>query len=206
MTLGMNLVAIRRPLLLAAALSLIFSAALPVPSADAYHTWSDHRLVGGIHNRTYFLDSTVTGLDAAAMTRARDVWNPTATNFWFYQSSTTTGAAVQMHHLAGTSGVGAGGFCARTVLYYGGAGHTTTPTADWGSARIDVDPANFTNAAACGAQTDQHRGAIVAHEWGHAIGLAHDDFNAAVLMYTQIASTSVSAPTGDDINGANHLY
>lgn len=204
MTTGGLFVRIRRPLFMAALLGLAVPMALPVPRADAYHTWSDHRLVGGIHNRTYFLDSTVTGVDAAAVTRARDVWNPTATNFWFYQQTSAAGAAVQVHHLAGTSG--AGGYCARTVLYYGGAGHTTAPTADWSSARLDVDPANFTSAAACGIQTDQHRGAILAHEWGHAIGLAHDDYNAAVLMYTHISGTGVSAPTQDDINGANHLY
>lgn len=46
---------------------------------------------------------------------------------------------------------------------------------------------------------------VIAHEMGHAMGLAHVSTSSSV-MYTYIASTSVHAAVRDDLNGINYLY
>lgn len=175
---------------------------LLAPSASGYATFGDHRLRGGILVRYFFIDSTATGsVDVAAVSHAHTVWNSSSTQFYFERQYAGQGAATQFHRNSTSSG--AQGFCAQTLFFDSGQ---VSPTAqDWAWSRANIDPANFTSAALCGTQTDQHRGAILAHEWGHGIGLAHTS-NSATLMYQLIAGTGVTAPAQDDANGVNHLY
>lgn len=57
-----------------------------------------------------------------------------------------------------------------------------------------------------GTGPHDHRKAIVAHEQGHVMGLAHVDNGPARLMYTHLSGTNVNAPHPDDIAGINFLY
>jgi hypothetical protein len=73
-----------------------------------------------------------------------------------------------------------------------------------------TDHAHQARGTACpsdrpGVDRNAKRKAIVAHEEGHAMGLAHA-LHSDRLMYAGIASTSVTAPIRDDINGINALY
>lgn len=183
------------------AVSLLALSAMP---ADAYYTFNNHRINGGISDGRYLIDSTAGGaVDVAAITRANDAWVASPTAFYFTRQTVDVHSKAVFHRNAGTSGLA--GFCARTYLYANGA--TIDPTlSNWSWGEVHIDPSNFTNAGTCGTQTDQHRGAIVAHEWGHLIGLAHNGSNSAVLMYTDIAGTGVAGPAADDVAGVNSLY
>lgn len=46
---------------------------------------------------------------------------------------------------------------------------------------------------------------VWAHEFGHVVGLAHDNGSTGFLMYFSDART-VNSPTIDEINGTNGLY
>jgi predicted Zn-dependent protease len=69
-------------------------------------------------------------------------------------------------------------------------------------AKVTIDPL-LANATACGPDT--RRDGIIAHEVGHAMGLAHNS-NSSSLMYTGVANTRVDAPIKDDRDGINALY
>jgi hypothetical protein len=79
---------------------------------------------------------------------------------------------------------------------------TVAPTQNWWWGKVTISP-YLKVEGECGASG--HRKAIVAHEQGHVMGLAHAA-NSDRLMYGGISGTSVNAPTADDVNGINHLY
>lgn len=182
--------------------SAAYALALVVASpAAAYATFNNYTQVGGIVLRTFFIDSTATdATHVAAIAHAHNVWNGSATPFYYTRQYSAPNAATVFHTQASSSGQY--GYCARTFFFDSGLVDPTT--ANWAWARVDFDPSNFTNASRCGSQTDQHRGAITAHEWGHGVGLAHA--GSSTLMSSTISGSSVTAPTSDDENGVNYLY
>jgi hypothetical protein len=194
---------IRRFWMVAVMLGVLAPLVLPVTSADAYNTFNNHRINGGISDGRFFIDSTAGGtVDVAAITRANDVWVNSPTAYYFVRQSVDVHSKAVFHRNAGTSGVA--GFCARTYLYASGAAIDPT-VSNWSWGEVHIDPSNFTAAGMCGTQTDQHRGAVIAHEWGHLVGLAHNDFNPGVLMYSDIAGSGVTGPTADEVAGVNSL-
>ncbi|MEU0316538.1 matrixin family metalloprotease [Nocardioides sp. NPDC006273] len=92
-------------------------------------------------------------------------------------------------------------YCAATQMY---VDTTAVDPRDrnWWWAKVTIDPA-LHNTSLCGAIS--HRKGIIAHEQGHAMGLAHTS-NSSTLMYTSISGTSVNAPRQDDRNGIIALY
>lgn len=57
-----------------------------------------------------------------------------------------------------------------------------------------------------GLSGNRHRQGTVAHEFGHAMGLAHSNSNPNVIMCQYGRGRKVYLPTADDLNGINALY
>ncbi len=57
-----------------------------------------------------------------------------------------------------------------------------------------------------GLTGEQNRQGTVAHEFGHAMGLAHDNKNPDVIMCQLGSGRRVYLPMADDANGINSLY
>ena len=68
----------------------------------------------------------------------------------------------------------------------------------WGKIQLDADFSDL---------SENKRLAVIAHEMGHVMGLAHSDFSN-VLMRTDIAynSSSTSRAQTNDLGGINYLY
>lgn len=68
----------------------------------------------------------------------------------------------------------------------------------WGKIQLDVDFSDL---------SENKRLAVIAHEMGHVMGLAHSDFSN-VLMRADIAynSSSTSRAQTNDLGGINYLY
>lgn len=69
---------------------------------------------------------------------------------------------------------------------------------DWGKIQLDADFSDL---------SENKRLAVIAHEMGHVMGLAHSDFSN-VLMRADIAynSSSTSRAQTNDLGGINYLY
>ena len=68
----------------------------------------------------------------------------------------------------------------------------------WGKIQLDADFSDL---------SENKRLAVIAHEMGHVMGLAHSDFSN-VLMRADIAYNSSSTPRAqtNDLGGINYLY
>lgn len=68
----------------------------------------------------------------------------------------------------------------------------------WGKIQLDADFSDL---------SENKRLAVIAHEMGHVMGLAHSDFSN-VLMRADIAynSSSISRAQTNDLGGINYLY
>ena len=68
----------------------------------------------------------------------------------------------------------------------------------WGKIQLDADFSDL---------SENKRLAVIAHEMGHVMGLAHSDFSN-VLMRADIAynSSSTSRAQTNDLGGINYLY
>lgn len=177
-------------------------AALTPGPAHAYQTWNDHRLTYGVTGQEFWLSPSAVSNNAPAIRAAVPLWNATATPISYSETSTQSASRMDFYH---NDNVGTG-LCATTRLYVnttdvtGGGSHA--PTQNWWWGKVVIYP-DLWDAASCGPQS--HRAAIVAHEQGHVMGLAHA-VNSNRLMYAGIAATNVNRPSADDINGINHLY
>lgn len=125
-------------------------------------------------------------------------WNATTnTKVWYIRTYTKSQSRLDFYQRSTSSGT----YCAITAMYIDTTSVNPSNT-NWWWAKITTDPL-LSDASACGSGT--HRAGIIAHEQGHAMGLAHNS-NSGTLMYTYISNTSVNGPKGDDTNGINYLY
>lgn len=192
----------RRNRLLAAAISGLALVALGPSPAQAYQTWDDHHLTYGVTSQRFWLADSAVNNNDNAIHDAVALWNATPTPISYSETQTQSVSRMDFYHSTATGT----GLCATTRLYVDTTeitnGGNTAPTRNWWWGKVIIYP-DLKDAAACGPSG--HRAAIVAHEQGHVMGLAHA-VHSNRLMYAGLASTDVNAPTGDDVNGINHLY
>lgn len=185
--------------------SVVISNSFP---AFAYSTFNDHVFTGGVSNLTYSTeDDSVNSYIESTMKSAANSWNNTncgvsltetakhgSANIIFYYDEDLTNAADDN-----------AGVIAFTKFYLtnskwvgGDSDNHSGPTSNWSKSHIIINPSVY-NTLSTSVKT-----ASLAHELGHAFGLAHSN-DRTVLMYPSSART-VYTPQIDDTNGIIHLY
>lgn len=185
---------------LTAALLLGGTLAVGATPAYAYNTWHDHRLWGGVGgygytNQYYYVDGSAgayLGPAVAAMngwiytTESTGVTTPIS----FLRTSYRPASVIdvfQIDYIAAWWGF---------TTHYNGSTEIEPTDGNWSWALVQLDGAF--------AQCQNQQG-VIAHEFGHAMGLAHVTAGSSV-MFEDIAYTSVAVAAADDLNGINHLY
>jgi hypothetical protein len=195
---------IRKAVTAAAAGAVLLAADLAVGAspASAYALFG-HRLTYGVgnygsSNQHYWVDSSASGY-LSTVNGAMSDWIYT-TSYWgittpISYTRTTTKSSSRMDHYKSTA---INDWWGLTQFFNGNS--QVQPTATnwvWAKVWIDGDFANCPN----------KRG-VIAHEQGHAMGLAHVSSGTAVMRY-DIGFGSLNNITRaqpDDLNGINYLY
>jgi hypothetical protein len=181
-------------------LALATMLVLDATPAYAYNTWNDHRLWSGVgdygyNNQYYYVDGSA-GAYLGTATAAMDDWIYTTertgitTPISFLRTTYRPASIIdvfQINYVAPWWGF---------TTHYNGDAEIEPTDGNWSWTLVQLDGAF--------AQCRNQQG-VIAHEMGHALGLAHVDTMSSV-MYVDIAYTSVTAAVADDLYGINHLY
>lgn len=170
-------------------LTMVFSLiTIPVLGYQTY----GYKLIGGIRNRYYAFDSSVTGYWSTPCYNAINRWYNTNTYHAFAQTSNISDAQVIFYTYNGNT------------LYNG-------YTEFWGSVQVNPYSANWSyckvylNKSALASTTTDYDSGVACHELGHTCGLDENNNMPATIMCQAYART-VTSPQSDDCNGLNYLY
>lgn len=184
-----------------AAVALGVAVAGPV---QAYQHWPNNaHLTYGASGQQFWIGPDAQ-VNQNAIIRGVQSWNAASGEVSYSETGTQANSRLDFTHPAAANGTCANTqFFVDTTLLNPGGG---APTRNYWWAKVQVrDALNNTNA--CGPV--DHRRGIMAHEMGHALGLAHVDGGGARIMQAEIAYPQwydVNTPQPDDVNGVNALY
>jgi hypothetical protein len=171
-------------------LALVLIFAFGVGQVLAYVTTTPYKLVGGVKDRTYFINDD-SGKWAADIRKGVASWGPTAT----YTEADSKGQTIDYDVL----NWGNVGWCGYTFYlnddgsYINEGGY---PDRNWyrGQVKIQEPPVD-----GCPAFSKQ---ATAAHEMGHTLGLKHSNISGVLMS----VPTGAQTPQKDDIDGVKSLY
>ncbi|EHJ00730.1 peptidase M10A and M12B matrixin and adamalysin [Clostridium sp. DL-VIII] len=177
--------------------SVVVSNAIP---AFAYNTYNDHVLIGGVNGIKYHIADSASSIEST-IDSAVSGWNNANCGVSLIKnehSQSVNKIVVYDDEDEDT----ANGIIAYTKFYLPNITRPdkwtrATPNVNWTQNHIIVNPGMYKNLA-----YDQQLGTI-AHELGHAFGLAHVN-DTSDLMYPKMLG--VYLPQSDDIAGIKHLY
>lgn len=200
---------------LISAMILLIGASIPV---YAYNTFGNYTLNGGVGNygystRNYWIDSSASGY-TTLIDNAVSSWVQTTSRLGITTpislSRTTTKSSsyfdVYLVAMPGFSNTVAG-----TFFYVKNVGCINPglegPNQNWSWTEIDLNSNEFPTLTKNDyLSADEKRQGTVAHEFGHAMGLAHSNNNPNVIMCQLKSGRRVYLPMADDANGINSLY
>lgn len=189
----------RRPAALAVAAAASTTLTLwPAGPARGYQTFNSHRLTYGVSGQRFWLDATAVAANSPGIYNATALWNATASPISYTETTVKAQSRLDFYHPAHPESAGLCGY----TEWFVDTTEIDPAVQNWWWAKVSLTN-NLTDIDKCGPGI--HRKAIVAHEQGHAMGLAHA-VRSDRLMYTWIATTTVNDPQPDDIAGINYLY
>lgn len=180
---------------IAVAISVLASIGLPASSAEAYQTFSNHKLTYGVTGQKYWVAASA-GTYSGEIDQGVALWNATPTPASY--ARTTTKSVSRMDFYGDTNPNA--NYCGYT-WWYVNTSRINPELQNWWWARVYLSRQLLT--LRCGMAS--HEKAIVAHEQGHVMGLDHTSLSNQ-LMYSDIAITNINQPQADDIAGINYLY
>ncbi len=176
-------------------LGLVFALLLAFGAgrALAYVTTAPYTLIGGIKNRTFFINDS-SGQWTADIRTGVASWNATATQADFAEA-TSSGQTIDFDVL----NWGTVDWCGYTFyldsrgnyINYGGY-----PDESWARSQVKIQQPPVPGCPALSKQ------ATAAHEMGHAMGLKHSNISGVLMS----VPTGAQTPQQDDIDGVNSLY
>lgn len=186
-------------------------------NAFAYNTWG-YTLNGGVGNygyntRHYWVDSSASSYSTMISNAVSSWVNTTSrlgitTPISIASTSTKSSSYFDIYYLSmpGSSNTVAG-----TYFYVKNVGcinpNLEAPNQNYSWTEIHLNSSVFPNLTGNTYLTaDQKRQGTVAHEFGHAMGLAHSNNNMYVIMCQLASGRRVYLPMTDDANGINSLY
>lgn len=193
--------------LLLAILSFCILSILEPLNAFAYNTYNNHVLTGGVgnygnNNRYYFIDNTAS-LETTLINNAMNDWIFTTssqgitTPISFKKTTTQTSSIMDIYY--DTYYDSSLGIIAETKFFIKSS-LANPSNSNWGWAAIELNIPTYR-----GLSTFDKKGTI-AHEMGHAFGLAHNNGNPNVIMCQLKYNRAVNSAQKDDLNGINYLY
>ena len=198
----------RKATSLVLAIFLLFTLAT---TASAYEKIG-YSLIGGVYNRTYYYSNSIITHNnitvdyASSIEAAITDWNvavnATSTSnvdVAFSKTSSASGATVffSITNRGATGFAGITRFLSSAGYYLAEEGDP--PTADYAYSQIILNVYYI-------HQVYNTRRNVVAHEFGHALGLMHSNDSSA-LMWDGIHGVSgLRPPTNDDIMGVRDVY
>lgn len=192
---------------------LLFSG---IVTANAYETFG-YTLNGGVGNygyntRYYYVDSSCSSTLVNKIAEAWSDWNYTTASLGITTpisvKKTTTKSSSVFDFYYRTQWEEEDGIYGGTFMYNGQTLQNPTcgdPTGNWGWTQIILNNPNYDDLYYISGNIDRQKG-VIAHEIGHALGLAHSDDSVYKLMYPYGDLLYVDSCTADELAGINALY
>jgi hypothetical protein len=174
-------------------------------TSNAYGTFNSHVLTGGVGNwgndrEYYWLHSTAVPL-RATISEAMSNWVNTShivsTPISFRETTNQPSSVIDTYYsfyYDPSQGI------AGETVFFTGSTKIDPSNSNWSWTEVRLNAPTFQNLSA------YNKKGTVAHEFGHAFGLAHQNFNPNVIMCQLGSGRAVNTPQGDDLNGINALY
>lgn|GEM_PF-1016732 len=155
-----------------------------------------HKLSGGIRNRYYAFDSTVTGYWSTPFYNAVNRWYNTNTYHAFAQTTNINNAQM-IFYTYSSSTDGKNGYTA----FFSSSNVQINPYAtDWSYCQV------YLNKYYLASTTTDFDSGVACHELGHVCGLDDNNTMPATIMCQAGSGRTVTSPQSDDCNGINYIY
>lgn len=174
---------------------VLFALFISIPQAIFAYQLIGKKMIGGIRNRYFYFDSSVTGYWSTPYYNAVNSWYNTNTYYAFAETSNINSSQVDMYtYEANDNNNGYTTFWKTTgsQLYAG--------EDDWKFCQVFLNKTNLSGT------TTAYDSGVVAHELGHTCGLHENNSNVNTIMCQAAYGRAVTTPQTDDCNGINYLY
>lgn len=177
------------------ALLILLVVVFTIPSYAFGYQIIGKKLIGGIRNRKYAFDSSVTGYWSTPFYNAINRWYNTNTYHAFAQTSNVSDAQVVFYTYSANDGNN--GY----TSFFSSSSSSINPSVnDWAFCKV------YLNKTSLSSTTTDYDSGVACHELGHVCGLDENNTMPATIMCQAAYGRTVTTPQSDDCNGINYLY